>query len=377
MSLSDNRRWFRLTPGRVMLALVALEGCLLLSARFSWFAFNEHKGWTVLIAVAVVGITFMALLLWFLVSLVFRLRFQFSIQSLLVSVLAVALPCSWLGTHLREAESQNEAVQAIRAESLGELSYAHERIGNEFARGREAPGPKWLRSLLGDDFFSEVDSAEVWADAGFRHLKRLPHLRELLVLGRRDITDAGLEQLRGLAHLQVLHLEHRATDGGLRHLRGLAQLRKLYIWDDVSDADLEHLRELKQLQLLYLDCMPETTDAGLKHLGALTGLRELTVCNATTTDAGLEYLGELTQLRKLDVHFMNVTDAGLRHVEHLTELRELDVRSCNITDVGLEHFRGLTQLEKLNLHGTQITERGVNRLREALPNCEICRYPAC
>ena len=30
--------------------LLAVEGFLLLSAWFRWFAFNQHKGWTVLIA---------------------------------------------------------------------------------------------------------------------------------------------------------------------------------------------------------------------------------------------------------------------------------------------------------------------------------------
>ena len=49
------RRWFRLTPDRCVLALLALEGFLLLSAWFRWFPFNQHKGWTVLICLATVG----------------------------------------------------------------------------------------------------------------------------------------------------------------------------------------------------------------------------------------------------------------------------------------------------------------------------------
>ena len=48
-----NRRWFRLTPDRLMVGLLALEGFLLLSEWFRWFPFNQHKGWTVLIAMAV------------------------------------------------------------------------------------------------------------------------------------------------------------------------------------------------------------------------------------------------------------------------------------------------------------------------------------
>jgi hypothetical protein len=47
-----SRRWFRLTPDRCVLGLLALEGFLLLSAWLRWFPFNEHKGYAVLVAVA-------------------------------------------------------------------------------------------------------------------------------------------------------------------------------------------------------------------------------------------------------------------------------------------------------------------------------------
>ena len=39
------RRWFRPTPDRVVLALLAVEAFLILSERFGWFPFNRHKGW--------------------------------------------------------------------------------------------------------------------------------------------------------------------------------------------------------------------------------------------------------------------------------------------------------------------------------------------
>ena len=80
------------------MGLLAVEGLLLLSERFCWFAFNEKKGWTVLIAVAAVGLAGLFTLLWFAASLLFRWPFQFSLRSLLVLTEAVAIPCSWLAT---------------------------------------------------------------------------------------------------------------------------------------------------------------------------------------------------------------------------------------------------------------------------------------
>jgi hypothetical protein len=56
MDAAPTRRWFHLTPDRLVVSLLAAEGFLLLSERFRWFAFNEKKGLTVLIAVASVGV---------------------------------------------------------------------------------------------------------------------------------------------------------------------------------------------------------------------------------------------------------------------------------------------------------------------------------
>jgi hypothetical protein len=56
---------------------MAVEGILLLSKRFQWFAFNEKKSWTVLIAVASVGLFLLLMHLCSALALHVRWRFQF------------------------------------------------------------------------------------------------------------------------------------------------------------------------------------------------------------------------------------------------------------------------------------------------------------
>ena len=92
------------------MALLAVEGLLWLSERFQWFPFNAHKGWTVLIGVAVVGVVLALMLLWFVLALIFRLRFQFSIRSLPVLILAVALPFGWLAVDMKRAREQKMVI---------------------------------------------------------------------------------------------------------------------------------------------------------------------------------------------------------------------------------------------------------------------------
>ena len=117
-------RWFHPTPGRIVIALLAVEALLRLSERFGLLGW--HKGYAVLTAAAVVGAATPALLAWFALALVVRRQFQFSIRSLLVLVVVVALPCSWLGTEIRAAKAQNKAVQGI-VDAGGWTTYDYSR----------------------------------------------------------------------------------------------------------------------------------------------------------------------------------------------------------------------------------------------------------
>ncbi len=107
------RRWYRPAPAWLVYASLAITGLLFLSERWRWFWFNERKGWTVLVAVAGLGMALLLMTLWFVVALLFRCRFQFSIRSLLVLVVAVALPCSWLAVEIKEAKRQQNDVAAL------------------------------------------------------------------------------------------------------------------------------------------------------------------------------------------------------------------------------------------------------------------------
>ena len=66
-----------------------MEGALFLSEQFP-------KGRAALIAIATVAVTIVLMLLWLSLALLFRRRFQYSIRSLLLLTVAVAIPCSWL-----------------------------------------------------------------------------------------------------------------------------------------------------------------------------------------------------------------------------------------------------------------------------------------
>jgi hypothetical protein len=61
-----------------------------------------------------------------------------------------------------------------------------------------------------------------------------------------------------------------------------------------SDTDFEYLKQSDQLN--YLTCGPKVTEAGLRHLEALTHLEELYLGGTQIGDAGVEHLSAFKQL---------------------------------------------------------------------------------
>ena len=320
-------RWYHITPDRLIVGLLAVEVFLLLSEWFQWFAFNEKKGYTVLIAVEAVCLVVVVMFLWFGVSLLFRWRFQFSLRSLVVLVAAVAVPLGAFGVKLREVDRQRTAVEAIR-EVGGVVHYDYEvdkeRVTVPLAK---PPAPAILTKLVGVDSLADVH----YVDFSYR-----------------QVRDAGLEPLGALTELKLLALSGtQVTDAGVRHLEGLTSLDALNL------------------------SATQVTDAGVERLSVLTELKWLQLSNTQVTDAGLEHLSVLTDLESLGLSGTQVTDAGVSHLEGLTRLELLGLDNTQITDTGLENLEGLKEVKLLTLAGTHVTKQGIDELQTALPNCHI------
>ena len=189
MDAPEKRRWYRPTPGWLVLGSLAATGLIWLSNWLGWPAW--HKGYAVLVAVAVVGVTAILTVYWIVIALNFGWRFQFGIRTLLVLVVAVALPCSWLAVETRKTGEQRDLVRRIR-KLQGQVSYDWEHALEQFPPpGAQPPGAAWLRALLGDDFFASVEAIRnpEGTDASLAHLDICTRLR-MLDLGASNVTDA-------------------------------------------------------------------------------------------------------------------------------------------------------------------------------------------
>jgi hypothetical protein len=248
-----------------------------------------------------------------------------TLLTLLVVGTLVTILCSWLAMSKQQGKREWEAAAEI------------ENLGGRVGRFNSAPS-RWLGSyaskwLESNDFFNHIysvrlDPGRVTDDGLITALSRLKDFRELnsLCLNGTQVTDAGLEHLKGLDRLA-------------------------WLW----------LRDTK------------VTDAGVGRLKGLSHLLELDLRGTMVTDAGLQYLEGLSQLMGLYLDGTKVTDAGLRHLEGLSQLRTLSLSGTQITDAGLERLKGLKKLRQLSLSGTKATDEGVKNLQRAFPNCWVER----
>ena len=252
-----HRRWYRLTPEHCVVALLALEGLLWLSERFRWFAFNQHKGWTVLICLATVGAAFVLMFLWFLSALIFRWRFQFSIRSLFVLTVVVAIPSAWLATEMKAARKQRETVEEIERAG-GQAAYDDGQnypcdvsltyivppcplpsqilpLSPHIIPPAQPvlPPPALIMLLPPVPFIFLVPPLTLVplsrqsrpSCEGCWETRMFVSVREV-EFPDSEAGDAEIETLKGLTRLQDLRLNNtKVSDAGLKHLKGLGQLQ--------------------------------------------------------------------------------------------------------------------------------------------------------
>jgi hypothetical protein len=124
-----------------------------------------------------------------------RFRFQFDLQALLLFVVVVSCAASCYAIHHRRAQPYRSAVTRLAAfqpdvHSLGEIPTII-----DFSRSPTKPTDDDLACLECLDQLKLLDlTGSSVTDAGLEHLKKLPHLRSVMLIDTK-VTRRGAEQL--------------------------------------------------------------------------------------------------------------------------------------------------------------------------------------
>lgn len=220
-------------------------------------------------------------------------RLRFSLRFLLLAV--VLLSC-WLAVTANRVHRKRLAVDTLRrldatfwydyqrsASHDEDVFFGETRTGATFIGygaldpRNECPGTRWIRRVIGDDFFRELYSVD---------------------LSRKSVSTEDLRSVNAVGTLAILNLTRsQVTDEALKMVADHRTLRVLILdGTGVSDAGLKHIRGLSQLRSLSLNDCWQVTDAAVDDLNALTELRALQTTGTRISDAALTRLDQLPNL---------------------------------------------------------------------------------
>jgi hypothetical protein len=229
-----------------------------------------------------------------------RSRHRLTVGLLMLLIAALAVGLAWVRN---AARAQREAVEAIRRAGGGVRYDYDPNYDGAGPPGRLEPrGPKWLRSIVGDEPFRKVVGV---SQSG----------------GTKPYRRADLEFLKDLPDVEILVLN----------------VEKLALTPDgdLAESDWGSLRALKRLRHLRLYGLG-LDRAAHARLGRLTQLRELGLFRTGLTDAGAAALLDPPNLESLVLIEPAITDAALATLARSKSLKRLRLESTNVTQAGIE-----------------------------------------
>ncbi|NQV28751.1 MAG: hypothetical protein HQ518_30730 [Rhodopirellula sp.] len=177
----------------------------------------------------------------------------------------------------------------------------------------------------------------------FRYLRNL-----FLVVDATPISADGLLQLRTLNNLLIVSAQWTPTSNkGLSSIEGIVSLRLLRLnWTLVNDDGLRHIERLPKLAMLYLTGTP-------------------------VTDKVVSHIKVLNSLKALQLSHTGVTDAGIAELKGFADLTHFGLEGTVVTDASIPVLASFKSLKYLNISDTDLTAEGKQKLREALPDCDV------
>ena len=195
-----------------------------------------------------------------------------------------------------------------------------------------------------------------------------PGVAEFRKLGGRIVADSTRP---GKPIVEVHAPVTPLTDAGLAHLKEWTAVRVLDLsGTNISDAGLENLRGLAEVETVFL-AFTKIKGDGLAHLAALPRLANLDLSKTAIADQALAHLRGLQTLQTLSLNDVPITDEGVRHLASLSRLRRLDLAGTQVTDDGLVHLQGLAELRFLSLNYAPVTAAGRMALQKKIPDLVI------
>ncbi len=294
-------------------------------------------------------------------------RVRLSLRAMMVLVLVIGAPLGW---QARRASIQRRAVATVLSLS-GKVSYEDEIDASGYPRRPHRPwGPRWLRGLIGDEFFQEVAWVNFDARRGGRQVddgsiavvNDFDHLQGITIRGpnhqtgqlpTRLVTAEGLARLTGLPRLRVLHFYQIGSDAAM-----LALVPRWPTLEDVTIRDqtkaipgssLAHLAKLPRLKVAVVTSVESSEEADLTPLAALKHLEQVIISRSPRSDRGVEQFASIPSLRLLNLLQTEMTPKTLSELARNPNLMSLSFDGSRLPTGGFSALANLSRLKYLDV----------------------------
>ena len=177
------------------------------------------------------------------------------------------------------------------------------------------------------------------SDADIPDIAQLSGLERLLMPQARELTDAAIGGLRGLANLRELDLSGtQLTDAIAANFAAFPELQRLNLaGTKLGDDAIKQLVELDSLQELNLRDTP-ITQACLPHLARLKSLQTLDLSRTQLDQDVYETLSQCESLEILRLQSNWITEQDIQPLLQHPSLKELDVSGTLIAPAEVERL---------------------------------------
>jgi hypothetical protein len=258
------------------------------------------------------------------------------------------------------------------------------------ARQLEALGGKIVAK---DGIVSQVSFTDCskLGDAEFRAIGQLSHLRNLTLYGKcAGLNDTTAPHLAGLKELETLSTDGaQLTDAGLKHLTALTNLRGASFFhlsfrmEGFTGAGFAQLQGCPKLEKLTVAGI-SMGDEGFAAISKITQLRELRTWHTYQTEAGNASIAKLPNLTSLQIgqrlphgspSAPSLSDASLPTLVTIKSLESLKIGEAHFTLAALRGLKALPKLTQLSLYETDLPATDAETLKAELPGVKIDFQP--
>ncbi|MEZ6139854.1 MAG: hypothetical protein R3B84_04705 [Zavarzinella sp.] len=215
----------------------------------------------------------------------------------------------------------------------------------------------------------------------FTKLAAIPGLLELSATGA-TFDDNCLTAFVGAKHLETLKLYHTSVsdNGFLGFMPKTATLKTIQVTNREQEGKITGTGFVppadSELTQLWLPNQP-ITEAGLKAIGKIYSLQQLTVQGKGLTDAGFKELVTLRELTHMHISNTSMTDASWTSVGWFRNLQSLVIDGSKMRGNNTSPLTGLVELQNLSVMRSPVGDqflsplKGMNLLRLDLSFTDI------